>query len=98
MGGKTPFEKLEEVWDGMINKNVVNFPVIVLEELCKEVTSAVLWLSRFKPLSHLPQGGKYLPAKCPILSTELISEEMVYLENRSRDDRDDRHDLYEYVE
>ena len=63
MNGKTPFEKLEEVWDGLINKNVVNFPVIVLEKLCREVTSAVLWLSKFKPLSYLLQGGKYLRTK-----------------------------------
>lgn len=64
MGGKTPLEKLEEVHDGMINKNVVNFPVITLEELSKEVDSAVMWLSKFKPLSHLLLSGKYLRVMC----------------------------------
>ncbi|MCD6462678.1 MAG: hypothetical protein J7L52_03135 [Thermotogae bacterium] len=31
----------------MINKNVVNFPVITLEELSKKVNSAVMWLSKY---------------------------------------------------
>ena len=64
MEGKTPMEKLEEVHDGMINKNVVNFPVITLEELSKKVNSAVMWLSRFDPLSYLLLGGKYLRVRC----------------------------------
>ena len=64
MGGKTPFEKLEEVWDGMINKGVVDFPVITLEWLSNRVVSAVGWLSKYRPLSLILQGGKYLHAKC----------------------------------
>ncbi len=62
MGGKTPFEKLEEVWDGMINKGVVDFPVITLEWLGSRVASAVGWFSKYRPLSLILQGGKYLPS------------------------------------
>ena len=40
MGGKTPFEKLREVHDGLLNLNVVNFPVITLESLASRVHSA----------------------------------------------------------
>jgi len=59
-------EKLEEVHDGMINKNVVNFPVITFEELSKKVNSAVMWLSRFEPLSYLLLGSKYLRVRCHV--------------------------------
>ena len=45
MGGKTPLEKLEEVHDGLINKKVVEFPVVMLERLSEKVRSAVLWLT-----------------------------------------------------
>ena len=64
MGGKTPLEKLKEAHDGLMNLNVVNFPVITLESLCKKVFSAISWLEGFKPLSILLSGGNYLRVRC----------------------------------
>lgn len=37
----------------------MNFSVITLEELSKKVNSAVMWLSKFEPLSRLLLCGKY---------------------------------------
>jgi len=64
MGGKTPLEKLEEVHDGLINLNVVNFPVLLLEEVQYIVKSGVLWLTRSHVIKPLFKGGKYLPDRC----------------------------------
>ena len=66
MGGKTPFEKLREVHDGLLNLNVVNFPVITLESLASRVHSAFSWLTNFEPLYLLPFGGKYLLVRCRV--------------------------------
>jgi len=59
-----PYEKLKEVHDGLINMNVVNFPVITLEELTAMVHSAFFWLTSFEPLSLLLHGGNYLHGRC----------------------------------
>ena len=64
MGGKTPLEKLKEVHDGLINLNVVNFPVLLLEEVQYIVKSGVLWLTRSHVIKPLFKGGKYLPDRC----------------------------------
>ena len=64
--GSTPLDKLKEVHSGLINMNVVNFPVITLEELTSMVHSDFFWLTSFEPLSLLLHGGKYLRGRCPI--------------------------------
>ena len=51
--GSASLDKLKEVHDGLINMNVVNFPVIMLEELTAMVHSAFFWLTSFEPLSLL---------------------------------------------
>jgi len=64
MRGSTPLDKLKEVHDGLINMNVVNFPVITLEELTAMVHSAFFWLTSFEPLSLLLHGGRCLRGRC----------------------------------
>jgi len=58
--GKTPYEKFEKARDGLRDKNIVNFPVIVMEDTIKFTDSAVRWLSKY--LSHI--HGKFPLIRC----------------------------------
>ena len=66
------YNKLKEVHDGLTNMNVVNFPVITLEELTAMVHSDFFWLTNFEPLSLLLHGGKYLRERCLHLRVKCI--------------------------
>jgi len=60
------------VHDGLINMNVVNFPVITLEELTAMVHSTFFWLTSFEPLSLLLHDGNYLRGRCPLAIVFII--------------------------
>ncbi len=63
MKGKTPFEKLEEIHNRPINKNVVNFLVLMLKDLIN-VTKAVF--GRLSNMNTLNLFIKWSVSTCQV--------------------------------